>query len=302
MLRIVLALLLALSSGGTAAADELQPIPALAARVTDLTETLSSEQRSGIEAKLTEFEQRKGAQIAVLVIPTTKPESVEEYAVRVMEAWKLGRKNVNDGVLLVVAKEDRKLRIEVGYGLEGALNDAVSKRIISDFIAPRFKEGDFFAGLDAGVDKIVAVVSGETLPEPVQDDSDAQDMMLYFLAPGLLLLSFFGGLMLRDSFSPIKSASINAAATGSFAWIFFMTVGMGWVALVIAALSFALTFVKFKPRTSASWLPAGASVPDDDWSSRRSRSSDRDSSSSDSDSSFSGGGGESGGGGASGDW
>jgi uncharacterized protein len=304
VLRILAAAGFLLLSGAPAAADEsdLQPVPKLAARVTDLTETLTAEQRGGIEAKLADLERRKGAQIGVLIVPTVKPESIEQYAVRVMETWKLGRKGVNDGVLLVVAKQDRKLRIEVGYGLEGALSDVVSKRIISDFITPRFKEDDFFGGIDTGIDRMVSVVSGEALPEPAANDEDIKSIMLFFLAPVLLILSFFGGRMLRIKFGRLPSAAINATATGAIAWIFFFAAGMATVAFVIAAISFALTWLVPDFRRRQSWLPSGASEPDDDWHSSRSRSRSSDDSSSSSDSSFSGGGGESGGGGSSGDW
>lgn len=286
-------------------AQEPQSIPKLSARVTDLTSTLSDEQRASLEAKLADFEHRKGAQIAALIVPSVKPESIDEYAVRVMEAWKLGRKDVNDGVLLVVAKEDRKLRIEVGYGLEGVLSDAVSKRIVSDVIAPRFKENDFFAGIDAGADAIIGLVSGEALPEPAQNDEDAQSMMLFVFVPMFLVLSLAGAFLLRERFGRMPSASINAAATGTISGIFLLAAGIAWVALPVAAAAFAMTWWVAGPRSRrqrSSWLPGGAVEPDDDWSSRRSRSSGSDSSSSSSDSDFSGGGGSSGGGGASGDW
>ena len=130
-------------------------IPPLKSRVTDLTSTLNTQQRDALEQTLAEFESRKGAQIALLMVQTTQPETVEQYAVRVQESWKLGRKGVDDGVLLVVAKNDRRLHIEVGYGLEGILPDAIAKRIIDDDIVPRFKENDFYGGVRAGVDRIM---------------------------------------------------------------------------------------------------------------------------------------------------
>lgn len=141
-----------------------QPVPALTARVMDLTGTLTPAQRSALEAKLAAFEGEKGAQIAVLMVSTTQPETIEQYSIRVVDVWKLGRKGVDDGVLLLVAKDDRKMRIEVGYGLEGALPDAVAKRIISEVITPFFKRGDFYGGIDAGISAIIKVVSGEPLP------------------------------------------------------------------------------------------------------------------------------------------
>ena len=141
-------------------------VPALVGRVTDQTATLSVEQKAALEQTLQRFEARKGTQLAVLMVPTTAPESIEQYALRVAEQWKLGRKKVDDGAVLVVAKADRALRIEVGYGLEGALNDATSKRIVSEIITPRLKQGDFNGGLTAGIDQIIRVVDGEPLPEP----------------------------------------------------------------------------------------------------------------------------------------
>lgn len=160
-------LLWALLAGSSppAYADGLVAIPALTARVTDTTGTLTAAQIAQLEAELAAFEASKGSQIAVLIVPSTQPEPIESYSLRVVEAWKLGRRKVDDGVLLVVAKNDRRLRIEVGYGLEGALTDAGSRRIIAETITPRFKAGDFFGGIEAGVRQIIAVVSGEALPE-----------------------------------------------------------------------------------------------------------------------------------------
>ena len=139
-------------------------VPPLTGRVTDQTATLSAEQKAVLEQTLQAFEARKGSQLAVLMVPTTAPETIEQYALRVAEQWKLGRKKVDDGAVLVVAKTDRALRIEVGYGLEGALNDAASKRIISEIITPRFKQDDFYGGITAGVEQIIRVIDGEPLP------------------------------------------------------------------------------------------------------------------------------------------
>ena len=139
-------------------------VPALKSRVTDLTGTLTPGQQAEIEGRLEAFERRRGTQVAVLMLPTTQPEAIEQYSMRVVERWKLGRKKVDDGVLLIVAKNDRRLRIEVGYGLEGVLPDITAKRIISDTIVPRFKQGDFYGGLVAGTDRILRVIEGERQP------------------------------------------------------------------------------------------------------------------------------------------
>src|SRR5205814_997224 len=175
-------------------------IPPLKARVTDLSSTFNAQQREALEHTLAEFEARKGAQIAVLVVPTTQPETVEQYAVRVQESWKLGRKGVDDGVLLVVAKNDRRLHIEVGYGLEGILPDAIAKRIIEDDITPRFREGDFYGGIRAGVDRIMRVVEGEKLPPPAaRTHPKAQGITLDWVMP-LLFFALIGGGILRAIF------------------------------------------------------------------------------------------------------
>ena len=157
-----LALALGLLAGAPPVAAEVA-IPPLRARVTDLTATLDDAQRQSLEQALAAFEARKGAQIAVLVVPSTQPETIEQYAVRVEESWKLGRKGVDDGVLLVVAKDDRRLRIEVGYGLEGTIPDVVAKRVIEEDIAPRFKQGDFYGGIRAGTERLMRLVDGESL-------------------------------------------------------------------------------------------------------------------------------------------
>jgi uncharacterized protein len=146
-------------------------VPVLQARVTDTTGTLTASEQAALESKLAAFEQQKGSQVAVLIVPTTGDESIEQFGIRAVEQWKLGRKDVDDGVLLLVAKEDRRLRIEVGYGLEGALPDAIAKRIVADVITPYFRRGDFYTGISAGIDAILATVQGEPLPEPAKRTS-----------------------------------------------------------------------------------------------------------------------------------
>ena len=141
-------------------------VPPLSGRVVDQTGTLSSSDVASLTQTIRNFELRKGSQVAVLIVPTTAPETIEQYSLRVAEAWKIGRKKIDDGALLVVAKDDRKLRIEVGYGLEGALTDVTSKRIIDEIITPRFRSGDFAGGISAGIDRIIRVIDGEKLPAP----------------------------------------------------------------------------------------------------------------------------------------
>lgn len=149
----------------TSDAAALVPVPALQQRVTDLTGTLNSAQIATLEQKLAAFEQQKGSQLAVLLVPTTQPESIEQYSIRVASAWKLGRKGVDDGVLLLIAKADHTLRIEVGWGLEGGLTDAASKRIIDKVLVPALEQDDFFGGIDAALTQIIARIHNEALPE-----------------------------------------------------------------------------------------------------------------------------------------
>src|ERR1700677_1380535 len=141
-------------------------VPPLTGRVVDQTGTLSSDTVASLTQTLKDFETRKGSQIAVLIGPTTAPETIEQYSIRVAEAWKIGRKKVDDGAILLIAKNDHKLRIEVGYGLEGALTDVTAQRIIDEVITPKFKSGDFAGGISDGVDRIIRVVDGEPLPAP----------------------------------------------------------------------------------------------------------------------------------------
>src|SRR5687767_1483897 len=168
-------------------------VPPLKGRVTDLTGTLTREQTAALEQMLQSFEARKGSQVAVLMLPTTGSEAIEQYALRVAEQWKIGRKKVDDGAILVVAKNDRALRIEVGYGLEGALNDATSKRIISEVIIPRFREGDFYGGITAGVDRMIRVIDGEALPAPARTQGSPAAGGLSQYLPVLLIGAFVMG-------------------------------------------------------------------------------------------------------------
>ena len=210
-------------------------VPPLEARVTDLTGTLSAQQREALEQTLAEFEKRKGAQIAVLMLPTTQPETIEQYAVRVEEAWKLGRKGVDDSALLVIAKNDRRLRIEVGYGLEGALPDAIAKRIIDNDITPRFKQGDFYGGIRAGVDRIMRVVEGEKLPPPAAHGPAPNGFHPEFLIV-LIFAIVVGGTVLRALFGRVVGSGLGGAVAGFVGWMF---IGSLVIAIVVGAFAFA---------------------------------------------------------------
>lgn len=220
-------------------AQNLVPVPALQALVTDQTATLSAEQRAGLEARLRAFEERKGSQLAVLMVETTQPEAIEPYALRVVEQWKLGRKKVDDGVLLLVAKQDRAVRIEVGYGLEGVLNDAISKRIISEIIVPRFKQGDYFGGIDRGIEQMIKLVDGEPLPAPsTQAGETSSDFDR--LAPVLLVIALVLGGVLRSALGRLPGAGLTAGAIGVVAWFLSGAIAM---ALLAALIGFVVTLL-----------------------------------------------------------
>ena len=202
-----------------AAEGDPLPVPKLDKRVIDQTATLSAADAAHIETRLKDFEAKKGAQIAVLIVGSTLPETIFDFSLRVAEAWKLGRKDIDDGVLFVVAKNDRKLQILTGRGTQGVLTDAVAKRIISETVAPKFRAGDFAGGIDDGVGKIVSVLDGEALPPPqkkrvaVQEGIDVQSfLMLGFFA------ALFVGPLLRTLLGRFLGAGTTAGVTGAAAW------------------------------------------------------------------------------------
>lgn len=203
------------------------PVPPLGARVTDLTGTLSGDAVSRIEAQLKDLEARKGSQIAVLIVPTTQPEDIEQFGIRVAESWKLGRKGVDDGAILIVAKDDRRVRIEVGYGLEGALPDITAKRIISEIITPHFRQGDFDGGIEAGVDQMIRVVNGEPLPEP--DKRWENQKGLSNLLPLLLVVVFVASGILRAILGRGLGSVATGGLAGFIAWVLshWLPIGLG---------------------------------------------------------------------------
>lgn len=221
----------------TAASQAEVPVPPLDARVTDLTGTLTPEQTAALEQHLAQFEARKGSQIAVLILPTTRPEAIEQYSIRVVERWKLGRGDVDDGVLLLVAKDDRELRIEVGYGLEGVLPDAIANRIIDETIAPRFKAGDFHGGILAGVLQIEDVIEGEALPPPAADRAPAGRNVQDVLALAFVGTVVIGG-VLRSLFGRLVGASMVGGLIGLVIWLMLASV---FGAIVFGLLAFLFT-------------------------------------------------------------
>ena len=202
--------------------------------VTDLSGTLSEQQQNALTQKLLAFESRKGSQIAVLIVPTTQPEAIEQYALRVSDAWKLGRKGVDDGALLLVAKGDRRLRIETRYGLEGPLPDAIAKRIIAEVIAPLFKHGDFFGGIDAGVDRILKVIDGEPLPAPQKQGYNEDDWLSAL--PLVILLAFVSGAIFRAMFGRFFGSLVAGSVTALITWIVLTVLGAAAIAGLLAFL------------------------------------------------------------------
>jgi uncharacterized protein len=214
-------------------------VPPLTGHVTDQTGTLTAEQKASLEQTLTAFEARKGSQLAVLMVRSTAPEAIEPYALRVAEQWKLGRKRVDDGAILVVAKDDRALRIEVGYGLEGALTDLTSKRIISETILPRFKQQDFYGGVSAGVTQIIAVIDGEPLPEPAGMPAVGAGDVRQF-TPILFVLALAVGGVLRAVLGKVPGALVTGGVVGAIAWFL---VGAASIALMAGVVALIVTLL-----------------------------------------------------------
>jgi uncharacterized protein len=213
-------------------------VPVLSGHVIDQTATLSPAEISQLEQMLREFAAKKGSQVAVLIVPTTEPEAIEQYSIRVAEVWKLGRQKVDDGAILLIAKNDRALRIEVGYGLEGALTDITSKRIISETITPYFKQGDFNGGITAGVQQMLRVIDGEPLPPPThKSGSGSQNGSQFF--PIIILIAFVVGGTLRAILGKFFGALATGGIIGIIVWIFISAFGIAVLA-GLAAFAFTL--------------------------------------------------------------
>lgn len=248
------------------------PVPPLIGHVVDQTHTLTADQQAKIEQVLAAFEVRKGSQLAVLMVNTTQPETIEQYALRVAEQWKIGRKKIDDGVILVIAKADRTVRIEVGYGLEGFLNDATAKRIIKGSITPRFRQQDFAGGMTAGMEDMMRVIQGESLPAPSAIlTSDPTDLMTWIIAGGVLL-----GFALRSALGRLPGSIMAASIVGAATW--FM-VGLFSMALMAGGITLITTWIGMSALLAARY--GGRGGPGEG---------------------FKGGGGGFGGGGASGRW
>jgi uncharacterized protein len=240
--------------------DGLAPIPKLTARVTDETSTLSAADRQALEAKLADWEQRSGNQLVVLMVPSTKPEPIESYSIRVAEAWKIGRKGQDNGALFVVAKDDHKMRIEVGYGLEGVLTDVTSHRIIDEDVAPLFRQNRFAAGINAGVDRIIAVVgSGQPLPEKrtaAARPGQGFDFgtLLIFLFVGVPIV----GSILSRIFGRMLGSTVGGGVVGAGASLLAGSIAIGVGAGLIAFLIMLLLSAGGGiGRRGGMWIPTG---------------------------------------------
>lgn len=254
------------------------PIPELSHRVTDLTATFTPAQAAALERKLAAFEAEKGSQIAVLMVATTQPEEIEQFGIRVADTWKIGRKKIDDGVILLVAKNDRKLRLEVGYGLEGIIPDAIAKRVISETITPFFKQGDFVGGIDAGISQLMQLIKGEPLPPPQESTGAGKNEGSFIF---ILVAGMFAGSILSALLGRMAGSAIAALGSAAIAAMFF---GLGF-AIFIGFLIFILMLGGVGHRRGGSGWSSGGGFGG-----------------SSGGGSWSGGGGGFGGGGASGSW
>ena len=222
-------------------AQQVQPVPPLTARVIDTSGTLKPDEIAALDAKLAALEKDKGSQLVVLMVPTTAPEDIAAYAQRVGDTWKIGRRNVGDGILLVVAVKDRRVRIAVAKTLEGAVPDIAASHIIEDAITPHFRQGQYAQGLQAGVDQIAARVRGEELPPvaaPQQQRGGGQDDSFGLLELGLMLfiaLPIVNALS-RGIFGRKLGALMTAVGMGGLAFVVTTSIALAVVAGVIALL------------------------------------------------------------------
>lgn len=238
----LLSLLLALA-GEPARAQELRPVPVLTQQVIDQTGTLSAAQREALTSKLERFERENGSQLVILIVASSQPEDIAAFAQRVGDAWKIGRKDVGDGLLIVVAKNDRKVRIEVAKALEGAVPDLAARQIIQSALSPAFKAGDYAGGLNQAVDQLQARIRGEALPAPTPGvapapaapgdsgfDFEALGALFFIGVPilGALLSSVFG-----RKLGSLFTSAVAGSAAGWMASSALIGGVVGFVALIL---------------------------------------------------------------------
>jgi len=238
--RALAAAMLFAAAHAFAAAGDPIAVPKLTGRVVDGAGMLTDREHAALESKLADFERAHGSQVVVLLVPSIGEETIEEFAGRVTDDWKLGRKGVDDGVLFVVAQKERRMRIHTGRGVQGTLTDALSKRIVSEIVAPRFRTGDFAGGIDAGVDAIFKAIEGEALPPPkAQGDRRVDTVSSY---SNFLWIAFFAvpivGMILRSMLGRVMGAGLTSGITAVAAWFVF---GSVVVAIVVAILAFLFT-------------------------------------------------------------
>lgn len=232
--------LLALGWAGPLPAQQRAPIPPLDSPVVDVTGTLDAAQKQALEQQALALQQRKGSQLQVLIVPTTQPEDIAQYAIRVMEQWRLGRKGVDDGVLLLVARDDRRVRIEPGYGLEGAIPDAVANRVIQEYLVPYFRQNDYAGGITAATGVLVGLIDGEALPAPVASNRTGGNGGdgVFFIA---VLIGLFASAVIRMLLSrrsrPVRGL-IAGVVAGAVGLLLLPVAGGGIAALVAFFLSF----------------------------------------------------------------
>ena len=280
------------STFGSVQAQDLQSLPEVRAPVVDTTGSLSADQIGRLVAELRAFEQKKGSQISIVFVSTTQPEAIEQYSMRLAEQVKAGRSKVDDGVLILVVVTDRKTRIEVGYGLEGAIPDIVANQIRREVMNPYFRNNDFYGGVRAGAGALMKRIEGESLPPAWQPDSKgAEDSdQTGWIVPAVLLILAFGGI-LRKIFGRLAASGVVAGAAGVGAWLVTSVAAIGGIVGVVAFVFSLLVLGRvfdFRSGRAGSWSAgsgggswSGGGLSGRDWS---------------------GGGGSFGGGGASGSW
>ncbi|MFZ4288223.1 TPM domain-containing protein [Variovorax sp. HJSM1_2] len=247
-------LCLAWLSVSAALAQSPLPVPPLTAHVIDQTGSFSAAQQQALEAKLSSFEASSGAQVVVLMVPTTAPEDIFDYSNRVANTWKIGRKNIGDGVLLVIAKNDRRLRFEIAKTLEGAIPDVLAKRVIDEAITPHLRQGNYAAGVEAGLDRVMQLIKGEALPAPTQTSQGqaADEGFQWFdLAIFLFFAVPIGGAIARKIFGKGLGALFTGGAVGVLAWLFTASLVIAGIAAVVALLYTLVTSAGLVPAARA---------------------------------------------------
>lgn len=250
-LFIVIGTVLGIISSSTAMAG-LVTVPDLKSRVTDLTSTLSTGEKAALESTLENLEKTKGSQLAILIVNTTAPEAIEDYSMRVVEKWKLGRKDVDDGVLLLIAMKDRKMRIEVGYGLEGAIPDIAAGRIINEYITPAFRNGNYYSGVSTGVNNIIGLINGETLPEPSSNQGNSFDDTSALLAMMIIGSSFITNLLV-----PLLGRLITVSLITIVGTIIIWILSHSAILTILAAFFLAVFTLGFSGTRSSSYRDGG---------------------------------------------